>query len=350
MKKFSFLHFMLAILVMASFAMISCTKEGPAGPAGKDGTDGEDGIDGQNGSATCIQCHDNSQQLEARITQWEASVHATGGNFARNEGECARCHTSQGFIGFINGTYDPYAAGAKIVNPNPQNCYTCHNIHSTYTSEDWTLTTSGPVTMFNTTATPDLGKGSLCANCHQGRLVDPFPVVGGADITVSSPRYGVHHGPQSNVFAGVGLFEVGTGLSNSMHTTLVTDACVTCHMSEAYGAQSGGHVMGMSYEYHGASVMNFKGCVSCHTDNTALVAEFEALQTEVAALLAELKLKLDATGITAAGSDNSVNGTYSPLVAGACLDYKAITEDKSLGVHNPTYVKQLLTNLINALP
>jgi len=334
---------------MGIFLISSCTKEGPAGPAGKDGSNGEDGIDGTNGAATCTQCHDNTQILEGKMLQWEASVHATGGNFERNEGECARCHTSQGFINFHNGTYDPFAAGAKILNPNPPNCYTCHSIHSTYTTADWGFTKSGPVTMFNTTETPDFGKGSLCANCHQGRLVDPFPAVGGPDITVTSSRYGVHHGPMANVLAGVGLFEVGDGLSNSPHTTLITDGCVTCHMAEAYGAQSGGHVMAMSYDYHGSTVMNFKGCVSCHADNAALLVQFEALQTEVSGLLATLKLKLDEKGITAAGSDNSVNGTYSGLVAGACLDYKAITEDKSLGVHNPTYVKKLLQNLIDAL-
>ena len=118
-------------------------------------------------------------------------------------------------------------------------------------------------------------------------------------------------------------------------------------MASGYGAESGGHTMWMR---NISGALNTAGCIECHTDNTALLAEVTALQTEVADLLAQLKTKLDASGATAPGSDNSVAGTYSPLVAGALLDYKALTEDKSLGVHNPTYVKQLLTNLINALP
>jgi len=54
-------------------------------------------------------------------------------------------------------------------------------------------------------------------------------------------------------------------------------------------------------------------------------------------------------GITKPGSDDSVAGTYPAEVAGACLDYKALVEDKSYGVHNPRYVKALIQNLITAL-
>ncbi len=340
---------MFAIALMAAFTFVSCTKEGPAGPAGKDGVDGENGINGVDGTATCVQCHDNSQTLFAKTNQWEHSTHATGGNFERNTGDCATCHTSQGFLGFHNGTYDPTAEGAAISNPNPPNCYTCHNIHSTYTTDDWALTMSGPVTLYNTTETPDFGNGSMCANCHQGRPVEPFPAVGGADITITSSRYGVHHGPQANVVKGVGLFMPGTGYANSAHSN-ISNTCVTCHMAEAYGTQAGGHTMYLGYDYHGTAELNTAGCATCHSDIDGMLAATEALQEEVAALLADLKTRLDELGATNPGSDNSVSGTFAPEVAGAVLNYKALTEDRSLGVHNPTYVKKVLNNTIAALP
>jgi len=349
MKSFNKLMMMLAIGAMASFTFVSCTKEGPAGPAGKDGVDGEDGINGQDGAATCVQCHDNTQTLFAKTIQWEKSTHAMGGNFERNTGDCATCHTSQGFLGYHNGTYDPTAEGAAISNPNPPNCYTCHNIHSTYTPEDWTLTVSGPVTLYNVAETPDYGRGSVCASCHQGRPVEPFPAEGGADIAVTSSRYGVHHGPQANVVKGVGLFMPGTGYANSAHSN-IPNTCVTCHMAEAYGTQSGGHTMFMGYDYHGTLELNTAGCATCHSDIDGMLASTEALQEEVAALLADLKVRLDGLGATNEGSDNAVVGTFAPEVAGAVLNYKAITEDRSLGVHNPTYVKKLLNNTIAALP
>jgi hypothetical protein len=50
------------------------------------------------------------------------------------------------------------------------------------------------------------------------------------------------------------------------------------------------------------------------------------------------------------GSDSPIPGTYAPEVAGAVLNYKAIKEDRSLGVHNPSYVRRILQNTIDLLP
>ncbi len=342
MKKLITLLLIAPALVFA-LIVTSCTKEGPQGPKG------EDGIDGQDGVATCGQCHNNSQILTAAINQWEHSTHALGGNYERNYGECAVCHTSQGFLGFnVDGSYDPEAEGAAISNPNPPNCYTCHNIHNTYTGEDLAFTVVDAVALRNTDQTYDYGKANLCATCHQGHTVDPFPVEGGADIVVTSSRYGVHHGPQANTIAGMGLFEPGSGYNNHVHAE-VENSCVACHMAEPYGAQAGGHTMNIAYDYHGSVEVNLAGCMDCHSDEDALIENTEELQAEVQALLDELKLLLDEAGITAAGSDSSIPGTYSAEVAGACLNYKALVEDRSLGVHNPTYIKKVLNNSIAAL-
>ena len=341
MKKNLTFYLLMSMLVVLSVSLTNCTKEGPAGPAGTNGTngtDGEDGINGTDGTATCILCHDNSQNLSAKVNQWEASLHATGTAFARNTGECAVCHTSQGFRGNLDGSFDWTAEGAMISNPNPPNCYTCHNVHDTYTTGDWALTASGAVALRNVTETFDFGTGGLCASCHQGRTVAPWPVAGGDDITVTNTRYGVHHGPQANAIAGLGLFEVGTINRTHAHQN-VENTCTTCHMGEASGVTTGGHTF----------MYNSTGCVSCHSDLTSLATNTEELQAEVTAMLAELKLLLDERGITAAGSDNSLAGTYPGVVAGACLNYKALTEDKSFGVHNPTYIKSVLQNSIDAL-
>lgn len=343
-KSFLLTAITAVMLVAGNLFMTGCTKEGPAGLAGKDGANGVDGADG---TTNCIACHSSNQAIFAIEKQWANSMHATGTAFERNAGECAVCHTSQGFRGNLDGSYDWQAEGAMISNPTSPNCYTCHKIHENYDAGDIAFTVSGPIVLRNTNGSShDFGKGSLCASCHQGRTVSPFPVTGGDDITVTSSRYGVHHGPQANTFAGVGkgLFEIGSGLVNSAHSTQIADACVTCHMSEAFGASSGGHAMWMG------ETLNTASCETsgCH-EGEEVEAMTEAFQTEISDLLADLKLKLDAAGITNAGSDNSVAGTYPAVVAGACLDYKALTEDKSLGVHNPKYIKKLVENLIEAL-
>ncbi|MCF7796248.1 MAG: hypothetical protein K9N11_01600 [Lentisphaeria bacterium] len=342
-KKSVLLVFSLALLMM--FA-VSC--EGPAGPPGADGQDGTDGVDA---NATCTECHDNSQAMFAREIQWAASTHATGGNFERNSGDCAVCHTSQGFLGNLDGSYDATADGAMISNPAPPNCYTCHNIHDSYTDDDYALTVSGAIELMNVSETYDFGKASVCASCHQGRTVDPWPVAGGADIAITSSRYGLHHGPQANVFAGEGLFDAGSGYSGNgafTHAGLIEDACVTCHMAEPYGVQAGGHTMKMGYDYHGSLVLNTAGCVDCHTADEA-ETKMDDLDAEIQGQLDSLKTLLDATGATAPGSDSSVPGTYSAVVAGAVLNYKALTEDRSLGVHNPAYVRYILSSTITAL-
>ena len=335
--------FLIAPVITLALIVASCTKEGPAGPAG------EDGIDGENGVATCGQCHNNSQILTAAINQWGHSTHALGGNYERNEGECAICHTSQGYLGNVDGTYDWTAEGAFISNPNPPNCYTCHKIHETYTVNDLEFTVTDPAVLRNTDgASFDFGAANLCANCHQGRDVVPFPLENGPDIEVTSSRYGVHHGPQANTIAGMGLFEPGSGYNNHAHSN-IENACVTCHMAEPFGGQAGGHTMNITYDYHGVTELNIAACIECHSDEESLIENTEELQAEVQALLDELKGLLDAAGITAEGSDSSIPGTYPANVAGACLNYKALVEEGSLGVHNPTYIKKVLNNSIALL-
>lgn len=342
MKKLTKVLLIIPVLALAIIAA-SCTKEGAQGPPG------ENGINGTNGTATCVQCHSDDQVLFAKSNQWAHSTHATGGNFERNGGDCAVCHTSQGFLGNLDGSYDPEAEGAFISNPNPVNCYTCHQIHKTYEVGDYAYTTTEAVELYNTgNAIYDFGSANLCASCHQGRAVEPFPEVGGADIEVTSSRYGVHHGPQANTIAAMGLFEPGAPYPAHPHAT-IDNACVTCHMAEPYGVQAGGHTMNIGYEYHGGTVINSAGCVACHADEEQLAIKTEALMADIEAQLITLKALLDAAGITADGSDSSIPGTYSANVAGACLNYKALTEDRSLGVHNPTYIRKVLENSIALL-
>lgn len=358
-KNYLFLSMLVTGLMIFAIAISSCTKEGPAGAPGKDG---EDGIDGQDGTATCIECHDNSQDIFAKVNQWEASTHATGGNFERNGTSCAPCHTSQGFLErMAAGTME---TGAAISNPNPPNCYTCHNIHDTYTTDDWALTYTDPVELWNSgagaRATIDLGTGNLCGNCHQSRVVDPFPV-DGQNYEITNRRYGPHHGPVANMIAGMGGYEYpGQSYGNSMHTNLVTNSCTTCHMAEAYGTQSGGHQMGASYEYHGSVELNVAGCTECHPDEDGLITLVEETQEEINGLLADLKTAMmnggilteddyvmGADGENYASSSNPANLTADQL--GAIVNYQTVREDRSAGVHNYLYAKALLQTSIDAL-
>ncbi len=363
MKKSNSFYFILTMFVAVMFIFVSCTKEGPAGPAGADGTNGtngEDGIDGTDGTATCIQCHDDTQVLFAKTNQWENSIHATGGTFARNGTSCAPCHVSQGFLErMAAGTME---TAGDVLNPNPINCYTCHWIHRDYEVTDIALTYSGPVDFWHTGESAkvdiDFGKGNLCANCHQSRIPTPWPAVGSSDTyTITSFRFGPHHGPMAQVLGGFGGYEVpgSKTYTNSAHTN-IENACIVCHMADSPGVEMGGHVMNVAFD----GSLNEAGCSSteCHPDG--IEDETIAEQEEVHIMLEDLHNRLitllvsdsagyllGEDGVNRASSSNPAN--LSADYAGAFFNFKMIEEDRSGGVHNLKYSKALLTNSLEAI-
>lgn len=351
------------VAVMLLFALASCAGEtgpagstGPAGPAGPSGPSGSAGSAGPAGTAgavgamgtagpvgtdTCSQCHNDTDVIKARQVQVAASVHATGGNFERNSADCAICHTSQGFAERVEiGSIDI----SDVKDPTAINCRTCHDIHTTYTEDDFGLSTNAPVTLELTGDTFDGGAGNLCASCHQPRWSYSVPEEGGGDYEITSGYWGPHYGTQSATLLGVAGYGKSTG--ESIHYKAVDDTCATCHMGDAYGAQAGGHTFKMSYEYHGSDVDNVAGCTSCHSE----IEDFDrnGLQTDVQALKDELKAALLADGIMD-DTEHAVPGTYVANRAGALWNYLIVKYDHSTGVHNPAYIKTLLRTGIEAL-
>ncbi|MHB9030418.1 MAG: hypothetical protein ACYC9O_16755 [Candidatus Latescibacterota bacterium] len=329
----------MAIMAASMIALFSgCSeKVGPSGPAGKAGADGV---------ATCGTCHSVSTEVLAKQVQWANSGHATNGNFARSDASCAPCHTHEGFRETL-GTVHPKTAAAKIGNPTPQNCRTCHNIHKKYDRTDYDLATTAPVQLLGG-GTYNLGKSNICAECHQQRPTTPMPTVAHADtatLRVTSNRFGPHYGSQSSVLIGKGGYEIkgAVAYESSPHGTMVANGCVTCHGATPYGKESGGHTLKMAYDYHGAITPNVAGCVSCHSG--AKNFDIKGAQTEVDALMKELKDLLLAKKLLTE-DDLTVAGTYPVDQVGATFNYRMLLGDASKGVHNAKYTKALLKNSI----
>lgn len=318
---------------------------GPAGPAGAQGEKGEKGDPGEAGTAGCIQCHDVSTDVKAKVLQYQASTHFLGGNFERATSSCAECHTHEGFIEKM----ETGSVAATIANPTPVGCRTCHNLHKDYAPSDYQLTTTAPVTFLaNESESYDFGNSNLCANCHQPRVW--APEVGGPDVEISSSRYGPHHGPQSALLAGTGGYEVAGSLpyDNTAHTTMISDGCITCHMAAAYGTQAGAHTWKMAYDYHGNIEDNMAGCANCHGSAedfniNGAIDTFDNLAAQLEQLL------IDKGVLTESGS--AVSGqTVSADLAGALWNYRfLVLEDGSHGVHNPKYARAMLQNAIEAI-
>ena len=352
-----------ALLIAGAIILSSC--EGPAGPQGDQGPQGEQGIqgdvgpqgpageDGADGNGTCSECHNAEVVLLAKQQQTMSSHHLTGGNYERSSGDCAICHTHQGFVNKLAGLPEE-----DVVDPAPINCRTCHMIHMTYTEDDWAFATTDPVELNVGGATVDIGTANLCANCHQMRAVSPDPNDGG-EITITSSRWGGHHGPQANTLWAAGLYEVAgsesyPGEGEHPHAGL---GCNKCHMAPVpYGGRTaGGHTFNMSYEYHGNLEYNVGACTSCHSvleDQEDF--DLNGVQTEVEELLAELGQILIDNGWLDETSGLWTATSSAPIVvtadeAGAMLNWITCEEDRSLGVHNPAYVIAALTNSIEVL-
>lgn len=334
---------LMTIFAFATLTIFwSCTKEGPQGPKG------EDGVDGIDGNATCGQCHNFSETIESKMVQWEASLHRTGGTFERNSTSCAPCHVSKGFREVLETGQQETAEA--ISNPTPVNCYTCHNIHQTYAVEDWALATTEPVTHWQGSTTYDGGNGNLCANCHQSRVTDPFPDDGSpnGNFEITSFRFGPHHGPQSNLLLGVGGYDLAE--ASHPHFNADNGSCIGCHMAEPYGDQAGGHNMALGYQYHGHTELLVEGCMDCHTDEDQLKANTEEFIAEIEADMEELWQMLVDAGV--GDPDNptyAVTGTHTNAQAGAFYNFKYIEEDKSKGIHNPTYTRNMIQAAKDAL-
>jgi len=244
-------------------------------------------------------------------------------------------------------------ASADVMDPAPINCRTCHQIHTTYTAADYAFTVEGPNDiLFNEGYGPvDFGEvGNLCTQCHQGRTLSPFPVLGGPDVKVTSSRYGYHHGPQAQILGGFGAFSLeGDVVEAPMahgNPAANPDLCATCHMAAAFGNQAGGHTWKMTYEYHGSEEELIAGCGNCHSTLTTF--DHVNLQTNVEELLEELATELKRIGIMSA-SGSSVSGTWPAEVAAAFVNWQMIEEDRSLGVHNPPYVTSVLNESIEVM-
>ncbi len=286
-------------------------------------------------AVNCFTCH--AGYLDAAQGEWANSVHASGDNVDyTNRGggqDCTRCHDQQGFIYFLaNGEPTP----TPFDNPAAIGCFTCHNPHELGTMA---LRTDAPFTLLNGDVF-DHGKGNLCANCHHSRI-DASSISAGISV---STYWGPHHGPQSDMLNGSNGFEFpgeGYTFGSSPHRNAVQNACVGCHMATAEihdGYKVGGHTWNMMYEETGSSLVEV--CQECHSDAESY--NVDSAQTHIEALLEELGTELQSVGLFDA-TNHPVSGSIAdPNLAGAMFNFLMVEEDRSEGVHNFDYARDLL--------
>ncbi len=378
-----------ALLFVVAVVMTSCKgKDGAEGPAGKDG------LNGMDANSFCKTCH-TVTNWTAVETQLEYSKHGDKvGNMA-DEGtnkSCSRCHSAQGYLETLVTGQDTSAEG--FVGDFTLTCEVCHTFHGTLQESDfpnYALRSIAPFkTIFNTNITFDKGGSNACLRCHQNRANTSNKIAGvtcnldtvpdATTVQITSQRYGGHHGPQGQLFAGVGmgLYEIAGSATYANSTNHASLICGDCHVLST--ANNTNHTGGHYYKLadrdettHAtvAGTENVTKCVSCHAGTTN--HNINNVQSDVKALMLAIETKLIAQGIMKnnglgtngyggvntdgyiLGDNGTTNAsssnprTVTAKKAKAIFNFKCIYEDYSYGVHNPDYIKALLTNANEAL-
>lgn len=338
--------------------------------------------------------------------EWEQSGHAnrelavqdaTVDFRQASAAHCGRCHASQGFVvwaeqlkqgnpGHITGpdgkaaTVEYLASiGLTAESVQPIDCEACH----TDTFELRT-TDSTPV-LPSGFAAKGVGEGALCMSCHNSR--------NGAiqwDAADAVRYTAPHHSVQADVIMGKNVYFVDYGDAYvSAHAAFTGDSCVTCHME-----MGGGHTFQASLD----------SCANCHGDGyraEMVQRPVKALLDETAAAISERFVKQFAAKVREIGAwdpetdetrtmaidgkrivavaPTSIHGQMgfeismqdgkvlyaqlgqimgadgkpviptSDVIVRATWNYLVVLWDGSMGVHNPTFVRTVLTATQEAL-
>lgn len=350
MKREVLLCLSLAILAAIIFAVPGCDKLVTENNniVQVDSTLGED----------CLRCHSDDDNLIIQPRgQWENSAHHSadlieatiklnGENFVTNE--CGPlCHTNEGFIAFTkNG--DPGLPTA----PSIITCYTCHMPH-TGDYGDWRIDTlRGLVSPYQlgNGLFYDMGKSNMCVNCHEAVATPPF---GSTPITLYS-EWGPHFSPQADVVSGTGGNGFDVVSQTVTHTGLTThNGCLACHFGSGVGYKFGEHTFRLEDKETGQQYVENCNVAGCH--NTTPVTDFYnySIIDSITTLASNLKDSLLARDyLVDSGSTYKyfTPSTTIPATAAKILyNYLLYEMDGSRGVHNPVYMRELLTASINRL-
>lgn len=301
----------------------------------------------------CGKCHKGSQHPNAE--QWSESLHAKvtpdvaqelhDGLVATN---CGMCHSGDvRFLTLIQGgtITDAALKDVPVENMNAVTCAICHSPHERTghaaapdTNRDYQLrypeaVSPDPINDIPTITTA--ARYNLCGQCHHDR---------GREWTSTSR--GPHRSVQSNIY--IGEMPIKAGLQPLVPNTrsahrFVTEQCSSCHMyRKPFESEEAPAISGHTF------AVNTEGCASaagCHPDQADAVAVKDTLQAEVQASLDGIKARLGdplTWEYSAEGGPQSQTGITDKIKQVRYL-YHYVTNDGSRGVHNPAYVRQMLS-------
>jgi hypothetical protein len=343
----------LGILIATAVLMTACAAQGEPGPAGPAGPAGPEGPAGPAAvmnaeDLTCTECHNDTAVISSKKASWQESLHGQGVAFIEEGGNksCAFCHSGAAFSAAVAAGQNFSQLESGDANPTHQDCRTCHQIHTTFTSADWALETNAPVTTVTSGATFDGGAGNLCANCHQARrYMANFASKDSAGVVIPdkftpTARFNTHYSVQVDTLMATVDVNAALGVDGKpgAHYTMVENTCVGCHMGE-----------GQNHRF----LPEVAACVACHADaeSTDINGAVTAFEEKVAqlhdALVAKGLLNEDGSNVLKNADGSPVQ--LDPPQAAALFVYHLIEEDASKSVHNPNYFNALVDASLEVL-
>ncbi len=308
------------------------------------------------GSDVCGKCH--GIDTYPQFLQWQVSAHAVvtdvpAQSFAAGQSlsTCGPCHSGDyRFQAYIAGNTPVPANLLQGVPPNQMNavtCVICHDPHARTgnavtpdDSRDFQLRypeVANPAQSNSVATLTDPSQYNLCGQCHHTRNT----------VWTTTDR-SPHHSVQSNIYLGDMPMPAGqenTPLvpnTNSVHR-FVPAQCPTCHFfREPSPSQFAPPIAGHNL------VINTDACDSttgCHPSPAAAQSDLDALQTEVQTRLDGIASRLrdiSTWGYSAEGGPSDQT-TVPDTVKQIRFLYFYTLNDGSLGVHNPAYVRSMLT-------
>ncbi len=318
----------------------------------------------KNISATvCGKCHTGSHH--PNFEQWQMSKHAlvqesVAQSFANGTSlnNCGTCHSGDfRYMSIFEGVplQDNYLMGKTREEMNGITCVICHMPHQKTgnapfadAGRDYQLRfpeVRYPVASNTIEDATNPERFNICGQCHRSR----------GRVWTSTSR-GPHHSIQANVYAGEMPVPADTQplvLSVGSPHSLVREQCATCHMyrqdfmSEVAPAISG----------HNFTV-SFEGCVDsgCHPSAANAESLKTVLENFVMAKLNSIKSRLDTWATSPTGGNfpqaddwdySCCGGTSSQSMVPDTIKkvrflYYYSLNDGSYGIHNPTYVKNMI--------
>ena len=244
---------------------------------------------------------------------------------------CGECHT-----GSRHGVYAEWAAsahGSSIDVPHDNERVSCLRCRSTdYMADD---NVPEDATVF------DYQFSITCVECHdphsdehEGQLRASVTEICHECHTAGGAKPGSNpHHNQGDVFTGSGGYEYDGGTYENSAHTYMPDGCAACHFFTApYDATGEGEAA-----IHGHDLQpKLEACLECHPGLTSF--DRDGTQTEIAALLEELNIELEA-----ATDNDKLTLSYER----ALFNHHFAEVDKSHGVHNLPYTRALLQDAID---